>query len=205
MSYLPLRRRYTCELPHTEDTPHRLCQSSFNHVVSHRDKCCPFCPQLVAFARKSTRPLCSTCYLALAVFHCFNSQCITGPISTPFCNPYSRTPCYLTHHICPSCAPRPVPFHEWRTFPFLRPTILKYFSTFITQKFLKIAIWLHSWLHLNQSMSRLTLFFTLFTRLVLAHNNALLLQGRPSVGRFAQPEGCQPSRLRPLLWAPFSS
>ena len=40
-------------------------------------------------------------------------QCISGPNSPPIFKPCSRTPYYLSHCICSSCAgPRPIPYHE---------------------------------------------------------------------------------------------
>ena len=93
--------------------PHQLCQSCLNTMISQQATRCPFCRQFVAFVRIPSPPLCSFCHLALAAFHCFNPQCVTGPTSTPICNSCSRTPYYLTHSICPSCAgPRPIPYHE---------------------------------------------------------------------------------------------
>ena len=76
------------------------------HAVRFAAPICRFCPP-------SLIPLCSFCHLALAAFHCFNPQCVTGPSSTPIFNSCFRKPYYLTHPICPSCAgPRPSPYHE---------------------------------------------------------------------------------------------
>ena len=95
------------------NVPHRLCQPCLNVLVSHRTTRCPFCRQFVAFVQTPSLPMCSFCHRAPAAFHCFNPHCVTGPTGTPICNSCSRTLCYLTHPICPSCAgPRPIPYHE---------------------------------------------------------------------------------------------
>ena len=108
-------------------------------MVSRHATRCPFCHQFVVFFRTSSLPLCSFCHLALAAFHCFNPQCVTGPTSTPICNSCPRTPYYLTHPICLSIAgPRPIPYHEqipllplcWHTSLPSRLLVILYNSSF---------------------------------------------------------------------------
>ena len=117
MSHSPPRHRQT-----PDNVLHQLCQSCFYHMVSHQAQCCLFWRQTVAFVQISSILLCSTGNIAPTVFHCFNPQYITGPASTPICNPCSRTPYYLTHPIWPSYAgTRPIPYHEYFHFPSSAP------------------------------------------------------------------------------------
>ena len=111
--HLPARRRYPCYPPRTEQRPaSTLSTLSQSTGLSSRTRC-PFCRQSVAFVQTPSLPMCSFCHRALAAFQCFNPQCVTGPTSTPICNSCSRTPYYLTHPICPSCAgSHPIPYHE---------------------------------------------------------------------------------------------
>ena len=100
-------------LHNSNNVPHQICQSCFDHMLFHQDICCPFCEHPLDLVRNSSIPVCLTCHLAPAVFHCFNPLCITGPISTPTCSPCWQTPYYLTHSICHSCAsPRPNSYHK---------------------------------------------------------------------------------------------
>ena len=93
------------------NVPHQICRSCCSYLITYNTPKCPTCRSPVDLFQAHGIPFCSECNLEHPVPHCFNPNCLTGPNSTPVCNPCSYTLYFLTNPICPSChGPRPIPY-----------------------------------------------------------------------------------------------